>query len=97
MNSGQLPRDLRVHVNLPARLITVDGEIFRAVVLDLSHAGFRARCSEELFESERIEIELGRSGFAAAEVLWSRGGEIGARFLDHEAASAQQALASGCL
>ena len=75
-----LPRQPRVSLNIPAYLVCADGELLEVTVLDLSGEGFRVKVPEPLFVNERVQLEMGRAGYAAAIIRWVSGGEAGGAF-----------------
>ena len=49
-------------------------------MLDLSTAGFRARCEARLLPGSSVSLDVPGIGTVEAQVEWQRGGEFGARF-----------------
>lgn len=78
--SDRPDRSKRVTMNVPGKLMTADGITLTVQILDISKDGFRVSAPETLFVGERVRLELGRSGFADAEILWVQGNECGGVF-----------------
>ena len=75
-----VPRQPRVRLDVTACLICSDGERLEVTVIDLSGEGFRVKVPEPLFVNERVQLEMGRSGYAEAIIRWVSDGEAGGLF-----------------
>ena len=75
-----LPRQPRIRLDVTACLICSDGEKLKVTVIDLSSDGFRVKVPEPLFVNERVQLEMGRAGFADAVIRWVSDGEAGGVF-----------------
>jgi DNA-binding response OmpR family regulator len=75
-------RALRASVSMPTRLKLEDGSEIACRVRDISRTGFMAEVASPLKPGEPIRILLPKLGPVAAEVRWSRAGQLGAQFAE---------------
>jgi hypothetical protein len=70
----------RVAVDAETRMRPNSWSSLQIGVVDLSTAGFRARCEARLRPGSTVSLDVDGIGTVDAQVEWQRGGEFGARF-----------------
>jgi len=74
-------RNERIAVDETARLRPNGWSSLEVRIVDLSEAGFRAKCEATILCGSPIRIDLPGLGEVEAQVSWRRNGEIGACFI----------------
>lgn len=77
-------RQNRIDVDIPATLITADGDVLDVRVRDISGAGFRLTLGQgdELLVGEQVVLKDPQGDRSRGEIRWSAGREAGGVFLD---------------
>lgn len=77
---GQVDRDHREAINLRASIVTSQGRVVAARVLNMSLQGCLVQSHETMIIGERVTLNM--AGFAPlpAQVRWELGGSAGLRF-----------------
>jgi hypothetical protein len=79
---GKLRHSERIAIDEPARLHPNEWSSLEVRVVDCSERGFRAQCDARIHVGAVIRLESPIFGSVEAQVSWSHGGELGARFLE---------------
>ena len=74
-------RDVRMKLRLPTSGKLPASRATDVTIQDLSTGGMLIQAEAELAIGERIEVDLPRTGFHLAEVVWSSGTFFGCRFV----------------
>lgn len=77
-NRRMMPRK---PVALRAVAVPHEGAMLDAFVSNLSYEGCDIECTPLPQRGEQVELRVARLGIIKAEVLWTRGGRAGCRFL----------------
>ncbi len=77
-NRRMMPRK---PVALRAVAVPHEGAMLDAFISNLSYEGCDIECTPLPQRGEQVELRVSRLGIIKAEVLWTRGGRAGCRFL----------------
>ncbi len=75
-------KSVRKAVDEPIRLHPNDWSSVEVRLLDCSETGFRAECEARVGVRDEVALELPGIGPAKAYVIWCRGREFGAQFVE---------------
>lgn len=74
-------RECRSSAWVETLVLSRDGREVPVVLTNLSAAGCRIRASEPLTAGERVCLKVPRLGQLAADIVWAKGREAGAKFV----------------